>query len=218
MMALGGRGGGGADELLSFLERGMIQHRGVGGGGGGGEGWSWTGAEREICAFFSFAAQEIAGHGEKGRERKREKGQVKYFPLWQRKWGKVERASSILRNGLNHPQRGCWKSQLHRPLSKCTYMWWMILTFTSSAFSSLLSRAQGAHAIRAHACPHNLLTACQAILALPPWHSQGVENISPETIDSSPQLSAPSAALSPVAATAINSVPHRFLLRAGPRD
>lgn len=35
--------------------------------------------------------------------RGREKGQVKYFPLWERKRGEVERAGSELRNGLNHP-------------------------------------------------------------------------------------------------------------------
>lgn len=93
--------------------------------------------ERDMC--FSCAAPEIGGE----RKGEGEKGQVKYFPLWQRKWGKVERASSVLRNGLNHSRRGCWNSQPHRPLSKCTYQWWMILTFTPSAFSSLLSTAQG---------------------------------------------------------------------------
>lgn len=76
--------------------------------------------ERDMC-FFSSAAWEIAGNGEKRREKESKKGQVKYFPLWQRKWGKVERASSVLRNGLSHPQRGFWNSQLHKAFSKCTH-------------------------------------------------------------------------------------------------
>lgn len=60
----------------------------------------------------------------------------------------------------------------------------------------------------------NHLTACQTILASLPRHSQGAENISPVTIDSSPPHLQPNAALSPMAATAINSVPLRFLLSA----
>lgn len=79
MMALGRWGGCGADELLSFPEQVMIRQR------GGGQGRSWTGAEREICGFFSSAAWEIAGNGEKRREKESKRGQVKYFPLWQRK-------------------------------------------------------------------------------------------------------------------------------------
>lgn len=54
--------------------------------------------------FFSVLHRRMAG---RRVQRKREEGQVKYFPLWQRKWGKVERASSVLRNGLNHSRRGC---------------------------------------------------------------------------------------------------------------
>lgn len=114
MMVLGRRGGGGADELLSFLEQGMIR----------GPGEEEEEVEEESCEagqvlreryvlFFLLCCSGDWG----GMERKgeREKGQVKYFPLWQRKWGKVERASSVLRNGLNHSQRGCCNSQPHRP-------------------------------------------------------------------------------------------------------
>lgn len=58
---------------------------------------------RERYVLFFSAAQET-GAGEGGGMG--EKGQVKYFPLWQRKWGKVEWVSSVLRNGLNHSRRG----------------------------------------------------------------------------------------------------------------
>ncbi len=71
---------------------------------------------RERYVLFFSAAQEIwkEGVGEREREKERkkevkkerkrkkeEKGQVKCFPLWLRKWWKVETASSVLKNGLN---------------------------------------------------------------------------------------------------------------------
>lgn len=79
MMALGRRGGGGADELLSFLERGMIRGPRQEEEEESGEAGQVL---RERYVLFFSAAQDMGG-GEKGRERKREKGQVKYFPLWQ---------------------------------------------------------------------------------------------------------------------------------------
>lgn len=79
-MALGRRGGARVDELLSFLERGMI--RGPGEEEERGEAGQVL-RERYVL-FFSLCC---TGDWEDWRERESEKGQVKYFPLWQRKWG-----------------------------------------------------------------------------------------------------------------------------------
>lgn len=84
MMALGRRGGGVADELLSFLERGMIRGPGEERERVGVGGWGEAGQVlRERYVLFSLLHRRLGGNGEKGREK--EKGQVKYFPLWQRK-------------------------------------------------------------------------------------------------------------------------------------
>lgn len=69
-MALWRRGGGGADELLSVLERRMIRRPGE--EEEGEEGRSWTGAEREICALHS-QHRRLGGNAEKGREKERKR-------------------------------------------------------------------------------------------------------------------------------------------------
>lgn len=99
---------------------------------------------RERYVLF-WAAQEI-GYGEKntrGKEkgRKRDRWNIPLCVQEMRDW-----ASFVLRNGLNHSQRGCSNSQPHRPPSKRTSQWWMILMFTPSAFNSLLSQK----------CVHNM--------------------------------------------------------------
>lgn len=189
MMALRRRGGGGADKLLSFLEWGMIrrpeevveEERGEAG---------QVLRERYVL-FFPLLHRRLGGMERKGE---REKGQMKYFPLWQRKWGKVERADSVLRNGLNHSQEGCWKSQPHRPLTKCTYQWWMILTFTLLCFFVTPQCAcVCVSVLYVCVCVQPAMTLLTPGNPWPPQHSQGVENISPATIDSYPQLTAPSA-------------------------
>lgn len=69
-MALGRRGGGGADELLSFLERGMIRGPGEEEEEESGEAGQVL-RERYVLFFFSLLHRRLGGNGEKGRERKR---------------------------------------------------------------------------------------------------------------------------------------------------
>lgn len=71
-------GGGGTDELLSFREQGMIHGPGEEVEEESGEAGQVQ-RERYVGVFLSFCCT-----GDWGDTR------VKYFPLWQRNWGKVE--------------------------------------------------------------------------------------------------------------------------------